>query len=96
MPEAPVPSALLCQEPPTHGGLKEKGRGLEVFGKMLVSARGSKVNFGLAIPEEALLSLFWPKFNMGHVLRFPCCVNFAKKRGILYGFGGPVFADANF
>lgn len=73
----------------------ERRRGLEVFGKMLVSVRGSKVNFGLAVLEEVFFSLFWPKFNMGHVLGPPCHVNFAK-HGILYGFGGQVFADANF
>lgn len=30
----------------------ERRRGLEVFGKMLVSVRGSKVNFGLAVLKE--------------------------------------------
>ena len=54
------------------------------------------MNLSLAVPEEALFSLFWLKFNVDQVLGYPCHVNFAKKHGILYGFGGPVFADTDF
>lgn len=49
------------------------------------------MNFSLAIPDKALFSLFWPKFDMDHVPGSPCHVNFVKKQGILSGFDDQFF-----
>lgn len=54
------------------------------------------MNFALAIPDNALFSLFWPKFNMGHMLGSPCHVKFVKKHGIISGFDDRVFAESIF
>lgn len=63
---------------------------------MLASVRGSRMNFGLAISDDALFSVFWPKFNMSCVLGSPCHINFVKKHGILSGFDDQFFGDINF